>query len=92
MRTFSRACINLGRLAGITVLLASWQVSATLAQQLGEAENRAAEDCQVVRKCPVSSAAMVQDASNPNSQSRLRIAPALVLGPKRSITDARKVF
>jgi TPR repeat protein len=97
MRTFSMVCINLGRLAGITVLLASWQASATLAQQLGEVKNRAGANRQVVGRDtpgerPALSAATVQDASNPNSQSRLRTASALVLGPKRSITDARKLF
>src|SRR4029077_13395887 len=78
MEPFCRTCIIIGRLAFFVVLLVTCLVSTSLAQQA------------VTRNAAATVA--VADSGNPYEQNQLGITSALVLGPGRSIADARKWF
>ena len=102
MEAFCRACITIGRLALITVLSATSLVSTGLAQHAVPKNAASGADCQfgsstrgtrfVTDECPLPTTVAVEDTGNPYEQNQLGIASALVLGPGRSITDARKWF
>ena len=102
MENFYRACLFIRRRGLIAVLSATCLAPAGLAQQVGQGKVASGANCEsasaalgtklMVAECPTSTVATIVEAGNSLEQNRLGIAAALVLGPKRSISEARKLF
>ncbi len=102
MRACDCVCSILRRQTALAVMLFSCFVPAVDAQQSASLEGLAGTKCLAASSergpranptgCNLATVATLANASDPYEQNQLGIASALVLGPGRTIRDARKWF
>src|SRR5258707_8470264 len=102
MRVFACTRLTIGRQAVLTVIVLTGILPASAAQQSVTGVNPSGTKClppsseragqPIPAKCYMPDGAAVANGSDPYEQNQLGIASALVLGPQRTIGEARKWF